>query len=129
MKLSDLYAERERILALLEALKKFPNTRTVRQLRRELKEKLEKIELKIEELEEQADQEDEEPVDEDSDKEVEDEADKKRSTGMKKYHRYIRLINDNYPEYSYSLIRSMLSRRKRGEEVDIPDVVWQNPSP
>jgi phosphoglycerate-specific signal transduction histidine kinase len=128
--LSDLYAERDRILAQLEALSIFPNTRTVRQLRRELKEKLDRIEEKIERLEREEDEKalEDEEEEEDEDSEQED-ANLQRSKGMKKYHRYIRLIHDNYPEYSYSYIRTMLAQRKRGRDVDIPDVVWQNPSP
>jgi Tfp pilus assembly pilus retraction ATPase PilT len=124
MTLQELYDSRDRIQAQIEALRIFPKTKTVRQLLRELKEKLVRIEERISELEgEQEEEEELEPEDEDED------ADLDRSKGMKKYHRYIRLIHDNYPEYSYSDIRSMLAQRKRGKDVDIPDVVWQNPSP
>ena len=125
--LSDLYAERERIQAQLQALLIFPNTRTVRQLRRELEAKLKRIEEKIEQLERE---EDESALEDEGEEEQEDEdADLSRSKAMKRHNRYIRLIHDNYPEYSYNDIRTMLARRKRGKVVDIPDVVWQNPSP
>lgn len=127
--LSDLYSERERILAQLDALRIFPNTRTVRQLRRELKEKLEKIEEKIERLEREEDEKALEDEEEDEEEPEEEDANLECSRGMKKYHRYIRLIHDNYPDYSYSDTRKMLAQRKRGRAVDIPDVVWQNPSP
>jgi len=130
----DLYAERDMILAQLEALKIFQNTNTVRKLRRELKEKLRRIEKRIEALErededdENDDDEAEESEDEESEDDDERESESFRSKSMKKYHRYIRLIRDNYPAYSYGTIRSMLGQRKRGKDVDIPDVVWQNPS-
>lgn len=125
MSVDHLYGQRDRILAQLDALSIFPNTRTVRQLRRELKEKLKQVEDKIRKEEEKQEPEDE---DEQDDEGAEDE-DSHRSSAMKKYHRYMRLIRDNYPEYSYRDIRSMFALRKRGREVEIPDAVWQNPSP
>lgn len=54
---------------------------------------------------------------------------KKRSGKMKRYHNYIRQIRNNFPDLSYSEIRQQLARRMRNEDVQIPDAVWQNPSP
>ena len=52
-----------------------------------------------------------------------------RSSKLKNYHRYIRLIHDNFPEVPYQEIRKEFEARKEGKEGSIPDVVWQNPSP
>jgi len=107
---------KEELEKQLEALKLFPNNNLVRQLRKQINEKLEslaKTEINI----------------------PQDDTDKKhqpnlaRSQGLKKYHRYIRLVRNNFPQYSYSDIRKQFSRRKKGKESPIPDVVWQNPSP
>jgi predicted nuclease with TOPRIM domain len=127
MSLAELYVERQRILAQLYALRIFPDTPTVQKLRRELEEKLDELEDEIEELEREEEEQDGEEPEED---EVEGEdADEARSEGMKKYHRYIRLIHDNFPDIPYQRIRKEFSKRKRGRKSSIPDVVWQNPSP
>ena len=52
-----------------------------------------------------------------------------RSAKLKNYHRYMRLIRDNFPNLSYNQIRKQYSKRRQGQDVSIPDVVWQNPSP
>ena len=92
-----------------EALKIFPNTKLVRALRKQIKTKLEKIERK------QKLKPKEKPK-------------RSRSKSLEKYHRYIRLIRDNFPNLSYGEIRRLFSLRKQGKQVSIPDVVWQNPS-
>ncbi len=53
----------------------------------------------------------------------------KISSGLKKHFRYIRLIRDNFPDLTFGQLRNEFSRRKKGLETDIPDAVWQNPSP
>jgi len=53
----------------------------------------------------------------------------RRSTKLQRYWRYVKLIRDNFPEFSVSKIRKQLTQRQQGNEVDIPDAVWQNPSP
>ena len=62
-------------------------------------------------------------------KEITISANEKRSSKMKKYHRYIRLIRDNFPNLSYKEIQKQFSQRRQGSEVNISDAVWQNPSP
>jgi hypothetical protein len=52
-----------------------------------------------------------------------------RSGKLKKYHNYIRQIRNNFPNLSYNQIRKQFSERKKGFDSDIPDAVWQNPSP
>lgn len=52
----------------------------------------------------------------------------RRSSKLKRYWRYIKLIRDNFLNYSTNQIRSQLKERKRSGSSDIPDAVWQNPS-
>lgn len=105
--------DKEKLLAQLEALKLFPKSKLVRELQKQIKIKLEKIQKK--ELTKQ------EPK-------VEN-VKQTRSSKLKKYHRYLRMIRDNFPDLKYSDIRKQFSQRKKGGDVSIPDVVWQNPSP
>ncbi len=53
----------------------------------------------------------------------------KRSTKLQRYWRYVKLIRDNFPDLKTIEIRKQLKERQQGQEVDIPDAVWQNPSP
>jgi len=53
----------------------------------------------------------------------------KRSTKLQRYWRYVKLIRDNFPNLKTNEIRNQLKERQQGQEVDIPDAVWQNPSP
>jgi len=52
-----------------------------------------------------------------------------RSSKLKRYHQYIRLIRDNFPDLTHAEIRKQFARRRNQEDVSIPDAVWQNPSP
>lgn len=113
------FRDEKKITDLLKALDIFPNTKTVRQLRSELKSAREIIQKrKRREVRRQVA------------KEREIERSKiSRSNKLKKHHHYIRLIKDNVPDVPYNDIRRMLKARKEGKEVSIPDVIWQNPSP
>ena len=53
----------------------------------------------------------------------------KISLGLKKHFRYLRLIRDNFPDLTFAQLRKEFSRRKKGLESEIPDAIWQNPSP
>jgi len=53
----------------------------------------------------------------------------KISSGLKKHFRYLRLIRDNFPDVNFAELRKQFSRRTKGLETEIPDAVWQNPSP
>ena len=53
----------------------------------------------------------------------------KISRTLKKRFRYLRLIRDQFPEISWLELRREFSRREKGLDSKIPDVVWQNPSP
>ncbi len=53
----------------------------------------------------------------------------KISKTLKKRFRYLRLIRNQNPEISWLEIRRQFSRREKGLDSKIPDVIWQNPSP
>ncbi len=54
----------------------------------------------------------------------------KRSSNMKKYHRYIRRIRDVYfPEMKYRDIQKQFKKRREEGTSSIGEAVWQNPSP
>ena len=53
---------------------------------------------------------------------------KKRSSKLKRYWRYVKLIRDNYPNLKTNQIRTQLKKRKQGQKTEIPDAIWQNPS-
>ena len=105
--------DKKKLLDQLKALKIFPKNKLVRQLEKQIKNNLEKI------------QKEERVVI----PELKQEANLVRSNKLKKYHRYLRLIRDNFPNLTYGKIRKEFSKRKQGFEAEIPDVVWQNPSP
>lgn len=103
--------EKKKLLEQLSALKIFPNNKLVKQLRKQIADKLKKLETKKK-----------------SEKPKPD-PNKARSGKLRRYHNYIRQIRNNFPDLSYNQIRSQLKKRKEGKEVSIPDVIWQNPSP
>lgn len=104
--------QKKKLLEQLEALKLFPNNKLVKQLRKQIQDKLARI-ASVEPR----------PV------VTSDKANITRSNKLRKYHRYIRLIRDNFPNLPYNQIRKQLFERKKGKEVSIPDVIWQDPSP
>ena len=59
-------------------------------------------------------------------------ANKRRSSFMKGVWNYLKLLRDTYPELREQFTpRQMFIQffaRRRGEDVDINDVFWQNPS-
>ena len=98
--------DRKKLLEQLDALKIFPNTKLVKELRQQIKKKLEKKQPKQQTIPNQS-----------------------RSIKLKKYHRYIKLVRNSFPELSHAEIRRQFSKRRRNKQVSIPDVIWQNPSP
>ena len=98
---------KEKLLEQLDALKIFPNNKLVKELKRQIKKKLEKQLPKQKQIL----------------------GNQSRSIKLKKYHRYIKLVRNSFPELSHAEIRKQFSNRRRNKEVSIPDVVWQNPSP
>jgi phage I-like protein len=105
----------EKLLDQLNALKVFPKNKLASQLRKQIQDKLKKLEIK--------------KPREPSKEEKKRLSNLSRSGKMRRYHNYIRQIRNNFPNYSYKQIRSQLSRRKKQQSVPIPDVIWQNPSP
>ena len=59
-------------------------------------------------------------------------ANKRRSNFMKGVWNYVKLVRDTYPELREQFTpRQMFSQffaRRRGEDIEIGDVYWQNPS-
>jgi predicted ester cyclase len=102
--------DKQKLLEQLNALKLFPNNKLVKQLRAQIISQLEKLDKK-------------EPVIKPKVKPSQ------KASKLRKYHRYLRMIRDNFPDLTYSQIRTQFAKRKRGDEVSIPDAVWQNPSP
>lgn len=107
----DIKEQKDKLIKRLDALKLFPNNNEVRILRSRAQKALDRLEKQIE-------------VTVAPEPKV-----STRSSSLKKHHRYIRLIRDNFPDLKYSDIRRQFGKRKRGQEVSIPDAVWQNPSP
>ena len=98
---------KEKLLEQLNALRLFPNNKQVRELRKQIKGKLSK---------KQKPKEKKKP-------------NKSRSDKLRKYHRYIKLVRNSFPELSHAEIRKQFSKRRNGVDVKIPDVIWRNPSP
>lgn len=55
-------------------------------------------------------------------------ANKIRSTKLKRYWRYIKLIRDNFPNLETNQIRAQLKKRQQGLQSEISDAIWENPS-
>ena len=104
----------KKLLEQLDALKIFPKSKLVKQLQKQIQDKINQLERIIIPLKPQ---------------EKQKLANESRSRKLKRYHRYIRLIRDNFPDLTISQIRAQFSKRRLGTEVSIPDAVWQNPSP
>lgn len=100
---------KEKLLEHLDALKDFPNNKLVRALKEQIQTKIERLEVT--------------PVP------ISKNVNLSRSSKLKRYHKYIRLIRDNFPDLTHAEIRRQFVRRRNQEDVSIPDAVWQNPSP
>ncbi|NMJ87182.1 MAG: hypothetical protein EX285_05010 [Thaumarchaeota archaeon] len=117
----SLPKKKAKIDDLIKLLKQFPNTNTVKRLRRELSaqgkaaERIVKLKAK-------------KAVD--KEKAVES-ANVMRSSKMKRYYRYLKSIKENYfPDIPLRQLRTMYNRKKKGLDVaEIDDAVWDNPSP
>ncbi len=102
---------------LLKSLKEFPQLREVRELRKRLQKEAVKIKPKPK------------PTVAPAPAEIKAIVNAQRSTKLQRYWRYVKLIRDNFPDFSVKQIRKQLTVRQQGQETDIPDAVWQNPSP
>jgi len=99
----------------LDALKIFPKSKLVRELQKQIQNKITRLQKTIVSPKK--------PINK------EKLANLSRSRKLKRYHRYVRLIRDNFPDLTIAEIRKQFSKRRKGTEVSIPDAVWQNPSP
>ena len=117
----NLREQRKKLEAQLQMLKTFTNTATVRKLRRELNEKLRAVDIKLGKREKLV-----KPPP--STEELRKQVNISRSNKLRKYHNYLRQIRNRYPDLKYAELTKMFRERKEGNDVSIPDVIWQNPS-
>jgi|SRR2546425_8611910 len=103
--------DKDKLSEQIKALGKLPQIKEVRLLRQRLQRELERLAKQEIETEVTVPKPD------------------TRSSKLKKYHRYLRMIRDTYPNLKYSQIRKQFAERRKGQETDIPDAIWQNPSP
>ena len=107
--------DKEKLAEQLRALKELPQIKEVTALRHRLEKELERLSQTL--------------VEEKIPKQViEVTSNAKRSSKLSRYWRYVKLIHDSYPNLKLKEIRSQLKKRQQGQESDIPDAVWQNPS-
>ncbi len=116
----SLPKKKAKIDDLIELLKRFPNTSTVKRLRRELSAQGKAAE-RIAQLK------DKKAVDK---KKAATHANEMRAGKMKRYYRYLKAIQKNFfPDTPLKQLRTMYSRKKKGLDVEIDDAVWDDPSP
>lgn len=104
--------DKDEILRQLENLKNLPKIKEVKALRQRLEKELQRLE----EIEPIA-------------KEVSKPRSQKISQSLKKHYRYLRMIRNSFPDLKWKDLRTEFSKKRKGEESNIPDFVWQNPSP
>ena len=108
--------DKKKLLEQIEALKMFPNNNLVKQLRKQIKDKLKRLKIK-------------KPKQEISIMDIHNIANANRSAKVKRTWNYVKQIQKNYPDLSIKEIRSQLKQRTQGQQTKIIDVIWQNPSP
>ncbi len=117
----SLEEKRNKLNEQLEALKLFPVNNQIKILRSRINRQLEAIAEKerleaIEVL----------PTTE----ELEEVSNIARGKKLRRHHRFIRMIKDTfYPDMKYREIQKQLKKRKEGLKSEIPEAVWENPSP
>ncbi len=104
--------DKDKLTEQLRALGELPQIREVKALRQRLEKELERFSTK--------------EIDEKIPEVISPNV--KRSSKLSRYWRYVKLVRDNFPNLKVKDIRSQLKKRQQGEESDIPDAVWQNPS-
>ena len=117
----SLEEKKDKLLEQLEALNLFPDNNQVRILRARIDRQLQSI-AERERLEEIAVV----PTRE----ELKEVANIARGAKLRRHHRFIRMIKDTYfPKMKYREIQKELKKRKLGQKSEIPEAVWENPSP
>ena len=103
----------KKLAELEKFLKEFPNIKEIQNLKKRIKSEKKKSEITLK-----------------PEKITPKNGNLKRSSNMKKYHRYIRRIRDVYfPEMKYRDIQKQFKKRREEGNSSIEDVIWQNPSP
>lgn len=105
--------EKKRLLDQLEALKIFPKYKEVKALRQRLEQEL----ARLEEIE---------PIVKEVSKSSRGQ---KISQALARHFRYLRMIRNSFPDLKWIELRKEFSKKRKGEESNIPDFVWENPSP
>jgi hypothetical protein len=108
--------DKDKLSAQIDALKKLPQIKEVRALKQRLEKELEKL------ISRQVETKPAIP-------EIKISTNVRRSNKLSRYWRYVKLIRDNFPNLKTNEIRNQLKKRQQGQEVRIPDAIWQNPSP
>lgn len=108
--------EKEKIIEQLGSLKNLPQIKEVKALRQRLERELERFAEK-------------QVIEKTSKNEVSVSTNVRRSSKLTRYWRYVRLVRDSFPNLKIKTIRSELKRRHEQGDSEIPDAVWQNPSP
>ena len=114
---------------LIKNLVNYPQTKAVRQVEKELKEQLGKIISKQTKIAKKVV----------SRTQRASQANVSRSSKMRNEHRYVKLVHglalendirkaDGTP-ITYLDTRRQVSRRRNGDDVSIPEIIWNNPSP
>lgn len=105
--------DKEKILDQLENLKNLPKIKEVKALRHRLEKELKKfegIEPTVKQVSKSS-------------------RGQKISQSLKHHFRYLRLIRNNFPDLKWNELRKEYSKKRKGDDSNIPDFVWQNPSP
>ena len=115
----SLSNNKSKILELIDNLKNFPNTSTVKRLRRELQSQLKSAEItttkKIKKAAKKA--------------KIALEANVTRASKGRKYHNYIKLLQERFPQFTYKDVKTMFKDRTAGKEVSVPDDFFDAQSP
>jgi hypothetical protein len=105
--------DKEKLAEQLRALGELPQIKEVKALRQRLEKELERLGEK-------------ESIAEEVSKSTRGQ---KISQALKNHFRYLRLIRNNFPDIKWNDLRKEYSKKRKGEESNIPDFIWQNPSP
>lgn len=110
-----IFFDNDRLVEQIKSLKELPQIKEVKALRKRLERELERLTSSqvIEKIPSQV---------------IGISPNVKRSSKLSRYWRYVKLVRDNFPHLKIKHIRSELKKRQHGEESNIPDAVWQNPS-
>lgn len=121
--------EKTKLENLIKNLADYPQTKAVREVRKELKEKLDKIITRETKAAKKIVSRTQKAL----------QANVSRASKMRNEHRYVKLVHelaldndirkaDGSP-LTYLDTRRQVSNRRKGKGVSIPEIIWNNPSP